>query len=138
LPKDLTAPQIKRVALGDPRVVPVGVYARNYLEKLGLWKAVEPKVVPTENVRGALAAVEAGNADAGIVYKTDVLVSKRVVIAYAVPSEEGPDIRYPVALVQGAKEQAASRKLLRYLASEPATKVFERRGFIVTRESRRQ
>ncbi len=136
--RDLAAPEIKRIALGDPRVVPIGVYARKYLEQAGLWKAVETKVVPTENVRGALAAVEAGNADAAIVYKTDALVSKKVVIAYAVPPQEGPEIRYPVALLQVAKERGASEKFLRYMASEPAAKVFERRGFIVVTQSRRQ
>src|SRR5690349_19157390 len=44
-PKDLTTSNIKRVALGDPRAVPIGVYAREYLEKLKLWDAIKPKVV---------------------------------------------------------------------------------------------
>ena len=41
------------------------------------------RVVPTENVRAALATVESGNADAGIVYKTDARIAKRVRIAFA-------------------------------------------------------
>jgi molybdate transport system substrate-binding protein len=137
-PKDLAGPAIRRITLGDPRAVPIGVYARKYLEKMGLWEAVAPKVVPTENVRGALAAVEEGNADASIVYKTDALVSKRVVIAYAVPVEEGPEIRYSVALVRGAKEPQASRGFLAYLEGVSATKIFERRGFVVLKLPLRQ
>jgi molybdate transport system substrate-binding protein len=137
-PKDLADPGIRRITLGDPQTVPIGVYARKYLEKLGLWKAIEPKVVPTENVRGSLAAVEEGNADASIVYKTDALISKKVVIAFAVPLEQGPRIRYPVALVRGAKRPEAAKRFLDYLAGETAAKIFERRGFVVLNGTLRQ
>lgn len=130
-PADLVGPGIQRITLGDPKAVPIGVYARRYLEKLGLWDAIAPKVVPTENVRGALAAVEAGNAEASIVYRTDALVSKKVVIAYSVPLGEGPTISYPVALVRGAKAPEAAERFLAYLSKEAAATIFEKRGFIV-------
>jgi molybdate transport system substrate-binding protein len=57
-PQDLAQPEITRLALADTKTVPAGVYSKAYLEKLGLWKEAEPKVIPTENVRAALAAVE--------------------------------------------------------------------------------
>jgi molybdate transport system substrate-binding protein len=133
-PADLAREGIKRIALGDAKAVPVGVYARKYLETKGLWKAISPKVIPTENARGALAAVEAGNADASIVYRTDALISKKVVVAYTVPVHDGPKIRYPVALVWGAREPNGSRRFLAYLASEPASQVFEKHGFVVMRD----
>jgi ABC-type molybdate transport system substrate-binding protein len=47
----LIRPDIHRIALGDPVAVPIGVYAREYLQKAGLWDRIAPKVVPTENVR---------------------------------------------------------------------------------------
>ncbi len=130
-PKDLAGPGIRRITLGDPRAVPIGVYAQKYLQKIGLWEALAPKVVPTENVRGALAAVAEGNAEASIVYKTDALTSKKVVIAYNVPVEQGPKIRYPVALVSGAKQSQSAERFLQYLSGESAAKIFERRGFLV-------
>ena len=137
-PKDLARPDIRRIAIGDPRAVPIGVYAHLYLEKVGVWGSVASKVVPTENVRGALAAVESGNAEASIVYKTDALISKKVVIAYSVPVSEGPEIRYPVALTKQAKDQNASKRFLAYLDDEPSVKVFEKRGFIVVRKPERK
>jgi len=137
-PGDLIRPEIKRIALGDPRLVPAGVYARQYLEKLGLWNQVTTKVVPTENVRGALAAVESGNADAGIVYKTDALVSSGVKVAFAVPGDAGPKIRYPVAIIRGSKQEAAAIEFLNYLSSAAVRKVFEQRGFIMLHESKGQ
>jgi len=130
-PKDLADPRVKRIALGDPRAVPIGVYAKGYLEGLNLWKAVGPKVVPTENVRAALAAVEAGNADASIVYRTDAAISKKLRVAFEVPSREGPKISYPMAMVKGARELRAAEKFLAHLNSEDAAKVFRKFGFIV-------
>ena len=130
-PKDLADPRVKRIALGDPRAVPIGVYSKSYLEGLNLWKAVGPKVVPTENVRAALAAVEAGNADASIVYRTDAAISKKVRVAFEVPSREGPKISYSMAMVKGARELRAAEKFLAHLNSEDAAKVFRKFGFIV-------
>lgn len=127
----LSEPAIKRIALADPKGVPAGIYAKEYLEKIGVWAAVKDRVVPTENVRAALAAVESGNADAGIVYKTDAAISKSVKIAFEVPSKEGPDISYPFAVVKGSKNLEAAKKFLDYLKSEPALAVFKKYGFII-------
>jgi molybdate transport system substrate-binding protein len=136
-PKDLADPSIKRVALGDPRAVPIGVYAREYLEKLKLWDGIKPKVVATENVRAALAAVEAGNADASIVYKTDAAISKKVKVAFEVPVEEGPRIRYPMAMLKDAKEPQAAKKFLECLSSDEAGEIFKKYGFIVIESPKR-
>jgi molybdate transport system substrate-binding protein len=129
--QDLAMSSVKRVALGDPRAVPIGVYAREYLEKLKLWNAIKPKVVATENVRAALAAVEAGNAEASIVYKTDAAISKKVKVAFEIPLGEGPKISYPMAMVKDSKEPQAGRKFLAYVNSDEAGNVFKKYGFIV-------
>ncbi|HYN22816.1 MAG TPA: molybdate ABC transporter substrate-binding protein, partial [Thermoanaerobaculia bacterium] len=83
-PADLAAPSIRALALAEPQSVPAGIYAKEYLRKKGLWSKVIDRVIPTENVRAALAAVESGNVDAGIVYKTDAGISRKVKIAYEV------------------------------------------------------
>ena len=128
---DLARAGVTKLALGDPKAVPAGVYAKAWLEKLQLWDAIQPKVVPTENVRGALAAVASGNADAGIVYKTDAAISQKVRIAYRVPASEGPNIRYPMAMVKASGEPEVAKKFLKYLDSDKAAKVFEKFGFVV-------
>ena len=51
-----------RVATGDVGAVPVGLYAKAALERLGAWAAVEPKMVMAENVRLALGLVARGEA----------------------------------------------------------------------------
>ena len=137
-PRDLASPNLHRLALGDPKTVPAGTYAKDYLTKLELWSAVEKKVVPCENVRAVLAAVESGNLDAGIVYKTDAAISKKVKIAYEVPAKEGPNICYPMALVKEAKQPKAALQFLHYLAGKKAGEVFLRRGFIVLPDPAKQ
>lgn len=128
---DLTNTGIKQIALADSQVVPAGVYAKAWLDNLHLWAAVQPKVIPTENVRAALAAVASGNVDAGIVYKTDAAISKKVRIAYEVPRADGPDIRYPMALVKGSPQPEAARRFLNYLSSKEAGQVFTHYGFLL-------
>jgi len=130
-PKDLATDKVKRLALAEPRTVPAGIYAKEYLQKQKLWPTVEAKVVPTENVRAALAAVEAGNVEAGIVYKTDAAISRKVRIACEVPASDGPAISYPMALMAEAKEPEAAKRFLKHLDSDEAGRVFEKPGFIV-------
>ena len=118
-----------KLALASPEAVPAGVYAKQYLQAEGAWDAVKDKVVPTLDVRAALAAVESGHVDAGIVYRTDAALSKRVTIAFEVPRERGPRIVYPLSLVAGAKPAAA--QLRDYLVSDASRAVYEKHGFVV-------
>jgi molybdate transport system substrate-binding protein len=124
-------PGIRRVAIGDPAAVPAGVYARRYLEQRGLWTAYESRLVPTTNVRAALAAVETGSVDAAIVYLTDLAAARRAVLAFAVPAADGPRIVYPGAVVASSRNQAEARRFLAFLRQPAARAIFERHKFVV-------
>ncbi len=77
-----------------------------------------------------LAAVESGNVDAGIVYKTDAAISKKVKVAFEVPAADGPKISYPLALVKDAPQPDAAKKFIAFLDSDAAAAVFQKFGFI--------
>ena len=128
-PGYLTQPAVRRLALAETRTVPAGIYARAWLEKTKAWEAVAAKVVAVENVRACLAVVEAGNADAGIVYRSDALLSRRVKVIHEVAPADGPTISYPLAVLQSALQPEAARSFAAYLASAPARAVFLRDGF---------
>ncbi len=113
--------------------MPAGIYAREYLLELKLWDRVKDKVVPTENVRGALSAVESGNVDAGIVYRTDALISKKVKVAVEIPAAEGPKISYPVAVTKSSSQPERAKKFAEYLTRPTARALFEKFGFIVAK-----
>ncbi len=131
----LAVAEVKRIAFADPKAVPAGVYGKEWLTKLGLWDKVEAKVISTENVRAALAAVESGNVDAGIVYKTDAAISKKVKIAFEVPAGEGPKITYPMAALKKSANAPGAKQYLDYLDTPAAKAVFEKFGFIVLPEA---
>lgn len=128
---DLTKPEYRKIALAESQSVPAGIYAREHLQKVGLWDAIKEKVVPTENVRTALAAVESGNVEAGFVYKTDALISKKVKVAIEIPAAEGPKISYPLAVLKSSKTPERAKKLGEYLGGPTARAIFEKFGFIV-------
>ena len=129
--RDLIDPAIKRIAIGDPAAVPAGVYARRYLQALGIWPRLEMKLVPSGSVRLALAAVENGAADAAIVYHTDIPTARRVREAFIVPAADGPRIIYPAAIIRSGRNQDGARRLLAFLRSPEATPVFTHAGFLV-------
>jgi molybdate transport system substrate-binding protein len=120
--------RVRRLALGDPEAVPAGIYARRWLQGRGVWEALRDRVVPTLDVRAALAAVEAGAADAGIVYGTDAAISRRVRVALEVPADEAPRIVYPAAVLESPGRPEA-RAFLEHLRSPEARSVFIRFGF---------
>jgi len=99
-----------RIALADPSSVPAGVYAREALQAAGLWGAVQARVIPAENVRAALAAVEGGNVDAAIVYATDARMARKTRVAFAITP--GPRITYPVAMLRDAPHAASARRFV--------------------------
>jgi molybdate transport system substrate-binding protein len=127
----LKKPEIKRIAMGEPRSVPAGQYAQQVLEKLNLWKDVQSKVVYANNVRQVLAAVESGNADAGLVYTTDARISKKVKVVVAAKEAYHSPIVYPMAVLKRSRNVAAARAFVRYLSGTEAKRILRKYGFIV-------
>src|SRR5215469_11261700 len=116
-----------RVATGDVRDVPVGLYAKAALEWLGAWAAVEPKMVMAGNVRLALSLVARGEAPLGIVYETDANIEPAVKVIGVFPDNTDDPIIYPVALTANAKSDAV--QYLSFLRIQTAKSVFEKYGF---------
>jgi len=128
--RELTDPAFHRIAIGDPAAVPAGVYARAYLEKIGVWSTVSGKIVPSASVRVALAAVENGAADAAIVYRTDVSSARRISLALAIPVADGPRIVYPAAVIRAGWNRNGATRLLAWLRDTEAAGIFKSAGFV--------
>jgi molybdate transport system substrate-binding protein len=116
-----------RVTTGDVKSVPVGKYAKAALEKLGSWKAAEPKFAMAESVRAALTLVSRGEAPLGIVYETDAKIDPGVKIIGAFPADSHEPITYPVAATVNAKPEAAA--YLAFLRGPQSKDIFEKYGF---------
>ncbi|HDM8200658.1 TPA: molybdate ABC transporter substrate-binding protein [Vibrio harveyi] len=115
-----------RLALGNPVSVPAGMYAKESLTNLGVWKKLERQIAPAKNVRLALALVERGEAPLGVVYKTDALLTDKVKVVGEFANDTHADIIYPAAIV---KDSTQSEKFFEYLKSDDAKKVFAQYGF---------
>ncbi|MGM0899611.1 MAG: molybdate ABC transporter substrate-binding protein [Bacillota bacterium] len=128
---DLVSDEINTIAIGTPETVPAGQYAKQTLQQLYLWEKLSAKLIPSKDVRQVLSYVETGNVDAGIVYRTDALLSDKVtLIKTADPSLHDPII-FPVGIVKGTRHKAEAIDFYEFLHSEKATKVFNKYGFLM-------
>ena len=121
-----------KLCTGEPGVVPVGIYAKQGLEKLGWWPSLQGRIVGTDDVRTALAFVERGECGAGIVYATDARISDKVDVLAQFPADTHAPIVYPFAEVKNARPH--TRAFLQYLRTPEAAATFRRHGFTVLKD----
>jgi len=88
------------VCTGQMESVPAGKYAKQSLTKLNWLNGLKGRIVGTDDVRSALAFVERGECEVGIVYKTDALISRKVKIIGTFPANSHSPIVYPLALTR--------------------------------------
>lgn len=116
-----------RLAMGDPAHVPAGLYGKALLLKFGFWENLKTGVIGAMDVRAALSLVESGAVDAGIVYRTDALTSKKVKIIHQF-SPDYPEINYSVSLFDSHRP---SIEFYDYLFNDFSQSVFEKYGFLI-------
>ena len=127
--RQLTGEKVQKIAVGEPRSVPVGQYSEELLKNLGILEQVRSKLVYGSSVRNVLAAVESGNADAGIVYTTDRLISTQVKQVATAPDALHSPIVYPIAVLKDSKNPQTAKSYVEFLSSSSAKAVFQRYGF---------
>lgn len=128
--QDLTRPEVKLIAIGEPNAVPAGKYAQEILTHFGIYDQLKPKFVEAQDVRQALTFVETGNADAGIVYRTDAMTSNSVAIVATAPEDSHSPVIYPVAVTRSSKNPSAAEDFVKFLLDAKASAVFRKYGFI--------
>ncbi|MGB5593658.1 MAG: molybdate ABC transporter substrate-binding protein [Crocosphaera sp.] len=125
----LSNKNLQKIALGEPKSVPAGEYAKEVLTYLKLYQKLTPKLVFGKNVRQVLFYVETGNVDAGIVYATDAKISDKVKVMANAPQGSHSPIVYPVAVIKESKNPDEAEKFVDFLLGDKAQKVFEDYGF---------
>jgi molybdate transport system substrate-binding protein len=130
-PEDLLKPEVKRLALCDP-AVPIGHYAKQLLDRLGIYAKLESKMVRPDNARATFQAVASDAADAGFVYVTDVPKEAQIKVVYQAGAKAGLSILYPAAVVKASKRPEVARRFVEFLQSPAARKIFSDFGFAPT------
>lgn len=92
-------PPIGRIAVAEPRSVPLGRYTDEVIDHLGWRSEVDGRLLVAGDARAVLALVERGDADAGIVYASDASGSERVRVVRRIPEEAHRPIRYEGAIL---------------------------------------
>jgi molybdate transport system substrate-binding protein len=118
-----------RISTGDVKEVPVGLYAKAALERLGVWPSVASKMAMMVNVRAALTCAAIGDVPLSIVYATDAKIEPRVKVVGVFPANPDDPIVYPVAATVNAKP--VTTQYLAFLRSAKAKSIFEGYGFSV-------
>ena len=127
-PDDLL--RFDRIALADPQGVPAGVYAREALGRAGVWEAVAPHVVPTRDVRAAVAAVRTGAAPVAVVYRSDVRGAPDVRVVLAWPERLQPPIRYTIAVPRAAERPSRALEFVEFIRDTERLGLWRRHGFV--------
>jgi molybdate transport system substrate-binding protein len=126
----LAQPQVKRIAMGNPKTVPAGLYAQESLRSLQLWPKLEARLIFAENVRQALDYVMRDEVNAGIVYSTDVPIARgKVKIAAEAPAGTYGPVLYPIAVVKGCSHPEAARSFVSLVLSQEGKNIIEKYGF---------
>lgn len=135
-PKDLAKAGVKIVLAGPE--VPIGNYARQIIDRLAadpaygaaFREATLKNIVSNEaNVRAILTKVELGEADAGVVYRTDALASGARVRTVAVPDSTNVIASYPIAVVRAAKNRAAAAAFIAFVRGVEGQRILKAAGF---------
>ncbi len=127
--KSLASDAIARLALADPALAPAGAYAKEALLSVGIWDDLQNKLLFGKDVRAAMTYVEVGNADAGVVYRTDARSSDSLRVVHALEAALHSPIVYPAVALSDSSNREEVSKYLEYLSSGKATAVFRRFGF---------
>ena len=129
--RNLTVPEISRIAIGHPDIVPAGTYAKEALVHFGLWEILHPKLIFGTDVRATLAYVTAGNVDIAIVYKTDTTLTNNINVLYQLPPEAYTPIIYPAVIMKDSSRKQLAHRFMTYLQSTGNGKIFEKHGFTI-------
>lgn len=129
----LRSPRIKKLAIAQPRSAPYGRAAQVVLEKLGVWTAIQPRVVFGENITQTAQFIETGNADAGFVAFSLVLSPRLAHLGrwteVSPALYAGVPLDHAVVLTTRGAANPAAQRYLAFLGSDAAKKILRDFGY---------
>ncbi len=120
-----------KLAIGDPRLAVYGAAAQETMEELGLWKALQPKLVRGENITQTFQFVATGNAELGFVALSQITQGGKVSGGswWIVPTHYYNPIEQSAVMLAGVKDAEASRAFLDFLKGPKAAAVIRSYGY---------
>ena len=128
---DVAGDKVNKIALGEPKSVPVGQYSEEIFTNLNVLDNVKAKAVYASDVRQVLSWVETGEVDCGVVYATDAAISDKVKVLLEAPADTHKPVVYSVAVVSSSKNPEIAKDFLAYLSQNEQKVILEKYGFDV-------
>lgn len=128
---DVATDKVSKIALGEPKGVPVGQYSEEIFKNLNVLDTVKEKAVYGSDVRQVLGWVETGEVDCGVVYATDAAISDKVKVLLEAPADTHKPVIYPAAVVSSSKNPEIAKDFLDYLSTDEVKAIFTKYGFSV-------
>lgn len=124
--------KVGRLTIGNPKTVPAGQYAAEALTKAGIYQSLldAQKLVFAENVRQALAYVEDGSVDAGIVYDTDARITNKVSVGFPVPLNYSEPVVYPIGIIKDSKQQELAKAFVTFVLGPQGQAILQSKRFL--------
>jgi len=122
---------LKRIALGSPQSVPAGQYAKQAMDKAGIYTMLEQekKLVMAKDVRQALLYADRGEVDGAFVYKTDALLARHAKILFSVPEDLYDRVSYPLGLTTSGAKNELAKSFYDYMSSPESVDILSKYGF---------
>jgi molybdate transport system substrate-binding protein len=128
--EDLKKAEIQKIAVGNPKTVPVGRYSDETFKYYKISDMIQAKLIFAENVRQVLDYVARGEVDAGVVYSTDAMVKQEdVKVIVAAPEASHKPIIYPIAVVKSTKNEKAAKSFIALVISNEGRNILSKYGF---------
>ena len=130
---DLNTDKVQKLALGEPKGVPVGQYSEQIFTHMNNLDAMKAKAVYGTDVRQVLSWIEQGEADAGLVYATDAAITDGVKVVAKAPADSHKPIIYPVSVLKDSKQLDLAKDFEQFLLNDTSKALFEKYGFTMAK-----
>lgn len=119
----------EKIAIGEPDSVPLGAYSKKALENENLWDSLSDRLIYAKDARQVVTYVESGNAELGIIYSSDAIISREISGTLEVPGQTDPII-YPGAVIADSENQPAATAFLEFVTSSKGQAILKEYGFM--------
>lgn len=125
---DLTNNDIEKIAIGESMTSPIGQYAEQILNTIGIYDEVADKIIFGNDTKHVIDLVKMDKIDCGIVYETEAKFNKEYVKIAAEPSEH-IEVIYSAVIVGKTEKKAEAEEFINYLCSDKCIRIFEDYSF---------
>ena len=119
-----------RISLAMTMSVPAGIYTKNYLENINIWKDIKKNIVESSNVRAAMKFISRGDLDLGIVYYSDAIAENKIKIVYFLEEHYHLNIVYPLTILN---EEETTLNFYNFLIAENSKSIMKKWGFKINK-----